>query len=562
MMTQSSFCLQAMCKLFYFVQSLAYSCSIIILTVISLERYVAIRHPMFSRRFNRTCFVRGAVVGGVWVVSAAYSLPLFITYDTILVPSYKPFNLPTVGGSDSDDDDAMSIPAAEAASLSSGGEQYCVSRSLNNAHRVYIVVNFVLLYVAPLLLMTCVYARISVVLWRSGSSQSATSSVSGSAPKLLGCSTGKNGCRSKSIAAAMLTTTAAAAITGSAIAHGRAGSLPSELLISVLPATADHRGGKRSVNSTPKFGHRPRTSTCVEMAKVAAPAATRMRLTGDLASAKAASLARSELEITHLRSAIVNGRHDKLLMIPSPCLPAPGPENGQSAENETWLHPRQVAAEANGETNELRPDSIVIRVGGNGGNAGSAASSFPSSPVTDGNAIAVPQSAFGGSRTSLTPMSGASRCRSGSSCANNTSGESATSGHSPLIARRKVVRLLVAIVSSFAICMLPHHVRLQWQEWSAVDSSSIEHMMFVPPVTTLIFYVNSCLNPLLYALISDRFRKAFAETRVIAWCCRCFRKASAGDRGGVTRDGSRRRRGNMPPVPVIRNEMVSASCTA
>jgi hypothetical protein len=554
-----------MCKLFYFVQSLAYSCSIIILTVISLERYVAIRHPMFSRRFNRTCFVRGAVVGGVWVVSAAYSLPLFITYDTILVPSSKPPELPTVGSSGSNVDETISMSAAEAASPPSGGEEFCVSRSLNNAHRVYVVVNFVLLYVAPLLLMTCVYARISVVLWRSGSSQSASSSACGSAPKLLGCSAGKNGCRSKSIAAAMLTTTAAAAMTGSAIAHGRAGSLPAELLISVLPAAADHRSGKRSVNSTPKIGDRPRTPTGVEMAKAAVPASaaatTRLRLTGDAASTRAASLARSELEITHLRSAIVNGRHDKLLMIPSPYLPAAEPENRQSTENEPGLHPKPVAAEASGEANELRPDTVVIRVGSNGGNAGSAGSSFPSSPVTDGNAIAVPQSAFGGSRTSLTPMSGASRCRSGSSCANNTSGESAASGHSPLIARRKVVRLLVAIVSSFAICMLPHHVRLQWQEWSADDHYSVEHM-YVPPVTTLIFYVNSCLNPLLYALISDRFRKAFAETRVISWFCRCFTTASAGARGGLTRDGSRRRRANMPPVPVIRNEMVSASCTA
>jgi len=39
-------CVQAMCKLFYFVQNLTYSCSVLILTLISLERYIAIKHPM------------------------------------------------------------------------------------------------------------------------------------------------------------------------------------------------------------------------------------------------------------------------------------------------------------------------------------------------------------------------------------------------------------------------------------------------------------------------------------------------------------------------------------
>ena len=84
-----------------------------------------------------------------------------------------------------------------------------------------------------------------------------------------------------------------------------------------------------------------------------------------------------------------------------------------------------------------------------------------------------------------------------------------------LMARRKVVRLLAAIVISFALCMLPHHVRVQWQEWARSSSYSNEEM-YIPPVTTLVFYVNSCLNPLLYALISDKFRQAFATLR----CCR------------------------------------------
>ena len=86
--------------------------------------------------------------------------------------------------------------------------------------------------------------------------------------------------------------------------------------------------------------------------------------------------------------------------------------------------------------------------------------------------------------------------------------------HNPLTSRRKVVRLLAAVVISFALCMLPHHVRIQLQEWGSASYSYEE--MYIPPITTLVFYINSCLNPLLYALISDKFRQAFADLR----CCR------------------------------------------
>lgn len=83
-----------------------------------------------------------------------------------------------------------------------------------------------------------------------------------------------------------------------------------------------------------------------------------------------------------------------------------------------------------------------------------------------------------------------------------------------LTSRRKVVRLLAVIVISFALCMLPHHVRVQCQEWKI--STSYSHVdIYIPPLTTLAFYVNSCLNPLLYALISDKFRQAFSNLR----CC-------------------------------------------
>ena len=80
-----------------------------------------------------------------------------------------------------------------------------------------------------------------------------------------------------------------------------------------------------------------------------------------------------------------------------------------------------------------------------------------------------------------------------------------------LTARRKVIRLLIAIVGSFAACMLPHHVRLLYELWApqTFHPSFLQHL--VPPTTFLFFYLNSALNPILYAFLSDNFRKRLLE---------------------------------------------------
>ena len=80
----------------------------------------------------------------------------------------------------------------------------------------------------------------------------------------------------------------------------------------------------------------------------------------------------------------------------------------------------------------------------------------------------------------------------------------------PLVARRKVIRLLIAIIVAFAVCVLPHHVRLLWQTWTT-RLHYTHHNLIVPPVTFLLFYFNSCLNPFLYAFLSDNFRQSLRQ---------------------------------------------------
>lgn len=82
-----------------------------------------------------------------------------------------------------------------------------------------------------------------------------------------------------------------------------------------------------------------------------------------------------------------------------------------------------------------------------------------------------------------------------------------------ITSRRKVIRLLLAIVVSFAICMLPHHVRLLAELWIPITNyhpSFLHHL--VPPFTFWLFYLNSALNPILYAFLSNNFRQGLTET--------------------------------------------------
>lgn len=78
-----------------------------------------------------------------------------------------------------------------------------------------------------------------------------------------------------------------------------------------------------------------------------------------------------------------------------------------------------------------------------------------------------------------------------------------------LMARRKVIRLLIAVIVSFAVCVLPYNVRMLWTSWGTVTLSYTERL--IAPITFLILYFNSALNPMLYAFLSENFRRSLRE---------------------------------------------------
>lgn len=80
-----------------------------------------------------------------------------------------------------------------------------------------------------------------------------------------------------------------------------------------------------------------------------------------------------------------------------------------------------------------------------------------------------------------------------------------------LKSRQRVIRMLIIIVITFATCNLPLHARKLWQYWSSSYDGSSAFSTIFTPLTFLIAYLNSALNPVLYAFFSYNFRLGMKE---------------------------------------------------
>ncbi|XP_071964357.1 trissin receptor-like [Antedon mediterranea] len=74
--------------------------------------------------------------------------------------------------------------------------------------------------------------------------------------------------------------------------------------------------------------------------------------------------------------------------------------------------------------------------------------------------------------------------------------------------RKKVIRLLIALVLSFALCLFPSHLLTMWGLFGEMTSFGIHAV----PFATALYLMNSALNPMLYAFLSEQFRKKMKQT--------------------------------------------------
>jgi len=82
---------------------------------------------------------------------------------------------------------------------------------------------------------------------------------------------------------------------------------------------------------------------------------------------------------------------------------------------------------------------------------------------------------------------------------------------------RTVIRMLVVVVSAFFFCWTPFHTqRLMFVLVTLFDTWSptltqVQHVLFT--TSGVFYYFNSVVNPILYSLMSKRFRRGFADIK-------------------------------------------------
>lgn len=102
-----------------------------------------------------------------------------------------------------------------------------------------------------------------------------------------------------------------------------------------------------------------------------------------------------------------------------------------------------------------------------------------------------------------------------------------------LKARKQVVFMLGAVVLSFFLCLLPFRILTLWiilAPDEKMKTLGLERYYNILYFCRIMLYLNSAINPILYNLMSSKFRKGFKKV----YCC-CFFWSSGGLANGAAK---------------------------
>ncbi|MEQ2303870.1 hypothetical protein AMECASPLE_021221 [Ameca splendens] len=74
------------------------------------------------------------------------------------------------------------------------------------------------------------------------------------------------------------------------------------------------------------------------------------------------------------------------------------------------------------------------------------------------------------------------------------------------LSKRKTAQTILLVVTGFTICWMPHHIIAMWVEFGTFPLNNATFAFRI--VSHCLSYGNSCINPILYAFLSENFRKA------------------------------------------------------
>lgn len=70
----------------------------------------------------------------------------------------------------------------------------------------------------------------------------------------------------------------------------------------------------------------------------------------------------------------------------------------------------------------------------------------------------------------------------------------------------QTAQTVLLLVAAFAICWMPHHIIAMWVEFGTFPLNDASFVFRI--VSHCLSYGNSCVNPVLYAFLSENFRRA------------------------------------------------------
>nr|XP_046254603.1 galanin receptor type 1b [Scatophagus argus] len=80
--------------------------------------------------------------------------------------------------------------------------------------------------------------------------------------------------------------------------------------------------------------------------------------------------------------------------------------------------------------------------------------------------------------------------------------------------KRKTAQTVLLLVTAFTICWMPHHIIAMWVEFGNFPLTDASFAFRI--ISHCLSYGNSCINPVLYAFLSENFRKACSQ---VFTCC-------------------------------------------
>lgn len=77
------------------------------------------------------------------------------------------------------------------------------------------------------------------------------------------------------------------------------------------------------------------------------------------------------------------------------------------------------------------------------------------------------------------------------------------------LAKRRVTKMIVIVAVLFCLCWLPHHLIIMCMWFGRFPLNHTTYVLRI--LSHLVAYANSCLNPIVYALVSKHFRNGFRK---------------------------------------------------